>query len=228
MFHVGMTSTARDAAYRRALRTALLASFLAHAALLLGLPAPRQWTKVWNAPHIGFLGPTEVLPELNPQDRPVEDQEQLAAARRAAGAVIDIPVEFVPEPKADELRRPLPRGAGGRDRRTVPVLELTEDWALRTTSAPSSRSREFVILKMVRPEYPEEAIRKGVEGLIKIQAQVDVTGKVTDVRVLSSEVDESCLRETTRAMYLWKFAPYRIEGLAVDFSVIVPFRYRLE
>ena len=75
----------RESAYRRGLAAAFLASLLLHSILLLHFPAPgagawRQWSSP-TAPHIGFAGPEEILPELNPQDSPVDQQEALASAR---------------------------------------------------------------------------------------------------------------------------------------------------
>jgi len=221
----------RESAYRRGLAAAFLASLLLHSILLLHFPAPgagawRQWSSP-TAPHIGFAGPEEILPELNPQDSPADEQEALASARIEAGALVDAPVEYDPDDQEGNAP-PVPRGAGGRDESTVlPVLELNESFSIRSTSAPTSHTQDFVIEKLVRPEYPRIAIAAGVEGTVRIRAIVDVEGKVREVTIDHSEIDRSCEEETVRAMYQWRFRPYRLNGKPSEFTVIVPFRFRL-
>jgi TonB family protein len=219
----------REARYRRRFWICLGVSGFIHGGLLLGVPAPKRWSQPWSVPRIGFAGPELHIGELNPQDFPVEQQEQLASARLRAGALIDERVEIESESQVKErILERIGSGEGGEDRITNPVLELTEDWALRSTSAPTSRRNDFVILDMVRPTYPHIAIVAGIEGLVRVQATVDVNGYVTEVEILDSEVDGTCEEATKSAMRQWRFRPYEINGRRVEFRVIVPFRFRLE
>ncbi|MDM7915993.1 MAG: energy transducer TonB [Candidatus Eisenbacteria bacterium] len=221
----------RESRHRRSFGAAILVSGLLHALLFLVVPAPRLLTGPAEtaAPHIGFEGPEIVLPELNPQEYRVDEQEQVATARLQAGALISQPVEILPESEApEELPRRLASGLQGRSPDTNPVVELGEDWSLRSTSAPTSRSSDFVILKLVRPEYPRLSVSRGVEGVVRVQAAIDAEGNVGEVELLGSEVDRMCEEETIRAMKLWKFRPYERDGRAIPFRVIVPFRFRLE
>lgn len=214
---------------RRRFILAMAVSGLIHAALLLiAAPVPGPWRQ-WSAPHIGFAGPTLVLPELNPQDHPLADQEMVAAARVRAGAIVDSRIEILPDPDAT-IQIPEPKDAGirGRDRTTNPVVELTESWDLRSTSEPSSRSLDFIIERMVRPEYPWTAIAREVEGMVRVQAIVDLHGRVKSVEILTPDADPDLVDATKRAMMRWKFKPYLVKGEPVEFTVLVPFRYRLE
>jgi protein TonB len=91
-----------------------------------------------------------------------------------------------------------------------------------------AKSEKFQTLKIVRPEYPKVAIRAGIEGLVRLEVQVDTTGKVVGVRTAanitaSSEMEEAAIR----AMLRWLFLPYREKNRPVPFTLIVPFRYRL-
>ena len=229
MHGVTASSARRDEKHTRRIGIAIAASLLFHAALLFGLPAPKRWHDARTAPHIGFAGPEIYLGELNPQDFPAEEQEKLASARREAGAMVDERVEVEPvSDEKDRILKQIESGLRGRGRVTNPVLELSEDWSLHSSSAPTSRTNEFTILEMVRPHYPLIAIAAGIEGLVKVQAWVDTDGKVVRVELLDSQIDSTCEDETIRAMYRWRFRPYRIEGEPSEFSVIVPFRFRLE
>jgi TonB family protein len=229
MVTITESALAREPRARRVQVACLIASALAHLSLLLALPAPRTWTQVGHVAHIGPLGPEIYLGKLNPQDHVIEDQEALAARRISGGAFQEEAVRLPSQAEEREaIRRRLEQTQEHqRGEASVPVLELGEDWAIRASSEPSSRSRQFVIHKLVRPEYPVDAILHGIEGLVRVQAWIDTEGAVRSVEILDSEVDASCELETRRAMLLWRFRPYRVGGKPVEFSVIVPFRFRL-
>jgi TonB family protein len=213
---------------RRVQLGCLLLSTALHALLLLGLPAPREWHQPWEASHIGFEGPELLIGEINPQDHPIDEQEALASARAGSGALLEQAVVLpTDEENRAAIMRTLRRGDAGKGEASAPVMELGEDWALRSTSEPSNRSSQFVILTMVRPEYPTGAVQDGIEGLVRVQASINTEGRVVGVTILESEVDAACDEETKRAMGLWRFKPYRIGSVAVPFSVVVPFRFRL-
>ena len=220
--------TRTDAAYRRNLAAAILASLTLHGALFLSIPTKGGWARR-SASHIGFEGPTEILPEINPLQAITEEQERTAAARTLAGAVVDARIEILPDPDAAGPAPPaVSPGLRGRDAEAVPVLELTESWNLRNAGEPTSRSNEFIIESMVRPEYPSIAIELGIEALVRVEAQIDRQGRVVSARVLNADVDELFVDGTLQAMRRWRFRPYRIDGRPVEFTVLVPFRYRLE
>ena len=221
-------SAQREAAWRRNLGAAVIVSAAIHAGIILSLRVEGGWEN-WSAHHIGFEGPTEILPEINPPDYPIEEQERLAAQRTLAGAIVDSRIAVVPEPgEAPVAVQVRPTGRRGRDRVQTPVIELTENFDLRSASEATSRSSEFVIERMVRPEYPRSAIQREAEGIIRVQAQVDPEGRVLSVVILTTNADPDLVESTRSAMTRWKFRPYLVDGRPVEFSVLVPFRFRLE
>jgi TonB family protein len=108
------------------------------------------------------------------------------------------------------------------------VIELGEDFAVVQRSGPIAQSEKFQALKIVRPEYPLSAIRRGIEGLVRLRVEVDAEGSVVEVDAIENTAQDSTLEQAAvEAMGLWKFRPYRLESRAVPFTLIVPFRYRL-
>ena len=63
-----------------------------------------------------------------------------------------------------------------------PAVEFTLDEELSTRSAslPTSRSEDFAILQIVRPDYPEVSLLAEVEGLVTVRALVDPRLQVKD------------------------------------------------
>ena len=91
-----------------------------------------------------------------------------------------------------------------------------------------ARSEKFQILRIVRPDYPRAAIRAGLEGLVRLQVEVDTTGTVVGVSTdLNTGASLEMEQEAIRAMMLWSFKPYQEKNRPVPFTLIVPFRYRL-
>jgi TonB family protein len=79
------------------------------------------------------------------------------------------------------------------------------------------------IIKMVQPTYPEEARKKGIEGIVILEATVDIKGKVQDVKVLKSipALDQAAID----AVKQWVYEPKMIKGkpMPVVFTVTVRF-----
>lgn len=78
-----------------------------------------------------------------------------------------------------------------------------------------------VLVKEVKPEYPESVIEMRVEGIVLAELIVDAAGKVCDARIVSGvipEVDEPILE----AVRQWEFRPAELDGKAVAVSHVVP------
>lgn len=95
-------------------------------------------------------------------------------------------------------------------------------------SAGAARSEKFQTLRIVRPEYPKAAIRAGLEGLVRLEVQVDTAGTVVGVRTEENTTRSQEMEDkATEAMLRWLFKPYRERDKPVPFTLVVPFRYRL-
>ncbi len=78
----------------------------------------------------------------------------------------------------------------------------------------------------VAPAYPDLAVKAHVEGLVIIEATIDVRGRVTDAKVLRGVpmLDEAALE----AVRKWVYTPTLLSGIptAVVMSVTVNFRLK--
>ena len=83
-----------------------------------------------------------------------------------------------------------------------------------------------VVVREVRPEYPEFARRAGVEGTVWIKILVDKQGKPKKAVVVRS--DNELLNESAmQAAMQWLFIPAVMNNGPVTVWVAIPFRFQL-
>ena len=82
------------------------------------------------------------------------------------------------------------------------------------------------LVRYTAPEYPQKAIFDGIAGTVRLAANVDEVGCVTEVRVLLSlpVFDIPCIE----AMQTWRFSPAMRDTVAVAFTVSVPFSFEIQ
>jgi len=111
------------------------------------------------------------------------------------------------------------------------ILSAGVGWSLALAQAPKgapeanvtlsdSSHKKTQIVHMVKPAYPVEAKKKGIEGLVRIDLTVNTKGEVTKATVVSGPEE---LREAAvTAVRQWRYKP-----LDVDFKVTVDVNYQL-
>jgi TonB family protein len=77
------------------------------------------------------------------------------------------------------------------------------------------------IVHMVRPVYPPEAKKKGIEGRVKLNAVVNRQGEVTETEVLSGP--EGLRASAVEAVRQWRYEP-----LGVEFKTTIDVNYQLK
>ncbi len=91
---------------------------------------------------------------------------------------------------------------------------------------PGGEVTEPKILTKVNPVYPEEARKKGLEGLVVCEAIITAEGTVSSLKILKSS-DEAFDQPTIDALMQWTFEPATLHGRPVDVIYILTVRYRL-
>lgn len=149
--------------------------------------------------------PAEVAPSVEPI------REEMPAPGETAGAASGLAA--VSAGVAGGVHFGTPGGVvGGRGDRPIPVGDV---------------ARPPVLVKQVKPTYPPAARRRGVEGLVRLEAVLDAKGRIEDpIRVLESipALDDAAIR----ALRDWRFAPARDHGgETVRVILEVPIRFVL-
>ncbi len=213
----------RDKGYRSRVLVGLALSIVAHIVAILIIAPFRDRIPIVR--NIGYRGPTHILPEISVVRDIGPDERELQVARGAGGqnvfrvVLITITDWDVPEGETE----------------TSEVGDETDDIAedgldlLRELemALPQPRSQEMVVTHLVKPRYPVSSKAAGVEGVVVFRLHVTKMGEVANAWLLSSEVDRACEQSARRAIYRWRYSPYRVDGEAVDFLGDQPIRFRL-
>lgn len=174
----------------------------------------------------------EISPAESPQPRDILISKMTMPAHNLASEPQDPPEITVsagnePAPAAMQLNGDAggtTRGllsAAGPEPPPPPPSALTPENSV-TPSAPLTPAR---LLSSVQPIYPSLAKQAHIEGNVTIEAQIDTSGRVAGMKVLSGP---HVLREAaTSAVAKWKFQPAQLGDRPTPISVILTVRFLL-
>lgn len=163
------------------------------------------------AERFGYEGPTQYVREI--RVRLTNEGVGSVSAHRLLGSV-----ERRPDRPLGEEGTPVPprvrRGGGQGGRSEFPgTADESSVGSLRgrRLNLPTVQSEQLIIVDLVKPEYPEVAIRQGLEGRVELLALVDTRGRVEDIEIVKSGgplLDEAAAKAVRRC----RFLPYRVNG----------------
>jgi len=80
-------------------------------------------------------------------------------------------------------------------------------------------------IRMDKPQYPQEAFVKKIEGTVEVQILIDVSGKVTNACIVQSVPHLN--RAALEAVYQWRFSPAIKNGSPVATIARAPVIFRI-
>jgi TonB family protein len=86
---------------------------------------------------------------------------------------------------------------------------------------------EAQLTRRVAPDYPDSAMRKGIQGYVDVQFTITAQGNVTNVAVVSSDPGEVFNRAATDAVRRWRYDPRVVDGQPVDSQSQVRLQFKL-
>jgi TonB family protein len=201
--------------------TSLLLS--AMCGLVVGLRHSPLRSRLPKVVRFGYEGPTQYVQRIT--------LEQLVGSTETA-PYGPLPVRIVSQRGGRTRTRQADRGDVVPARRGAPGpgdsdAELTMRAVRRHSNVPLVQSEELVIESLVRPIYPEEAIRRNVEGRVQIQALVDTSGTVVEVQLLASTGEELLERAAETAVWQCRFKPFEMEGIVQPVYALFRFNFRI-
>jgi TonB family protein len=196
-------------------------------AFLLVPASMRHETSERTAARFALPGPTQ-YGEIRVKLVPLGDAGGIGP-HRLMGAVKDpSDLEFKGKVVAASHRASPRRdkGEGGES-----IVTSTEGDALQRLRElhgylPTAQTSDVAARVIAKPEYPEEARVKGIEGLVVVVALVNESGNVEDV-ALETSVDPLLDQAAMRAAYRTSFYPYLLDGVAQAVFVRMPYRFEL-
>jgi TonB family protein len=82
------------------------------------------------------------------------------------------------------------------------------------------------LLSEVKPDYPEDARRRGVEGAVDLEIVVRRDGSVGDIKILKG-LSADLNNRAVQAVRQWRFSPARRLGAPVDVIVEVSVEFKM-
>ena len=127
-------------------------------------------------------------------------------------------------------------------RRTPPITrQMTSSIPVKTTTRTTTQTTQPVGTGVVReaaplyksnppnppPEYPRMARRRGLEGIVTLEAHIGINGRVEELRLFASSGHTILDKAALKAVRAWRFSPGTIGGKAQSMWVQVPVRFTL-
>ena len=83
-------------------------------------------------------------------------------------------------------------------------------------------------LAKIPPLYPMRAMRRGIEGWVKVRFRVNTQGRVEQATILESDPENVFDQSVINCISQWKFKPGTVEGIPVDTLAETTIRFELE
>ena len=224
---------------RRHHRRTVVVSVALHAAALVAIVVA-QLGAAFDGPDVNRRLDLFVMPASPPSPPTVETPPEaprpaVAVNPDAAPVMANDVVLEAPPPRPAVARGPVPPGAlvvsSGRGGAGGPVTASRDAVALQDAPRPAAPIRPGGDVEpptrttYVEPTYPEIARASRTEGTVILEATIDETGAVRDVRVLRSIalLDRAALD----AVRQWRYTPTRLNGRAVPVLIVVTVTFTL-
>lgn len=213
-----------DRKLRRRLIVLVPVSLLALILLVFTLDRSRVVERIFT---VGYEGPERFIPEITIIEESGIESEVTAEARDAMMAR-DVLIES--EPLVDREETGETPSEEIREEGENPQLGFSETENLfRTypTRASVPYREDYVIIKMVQPDYPLDAMERGLEGYVLVEAYVKANGRVDGVWVRSAYGDVSFESSAVEAVEQFIFKPATEMGEPIPFWVSFLIRFEL-
>jgi len=176
---------------------------------------------------VGFRGPMKIVPEIEIVDETgLEDVSDRKKKRTMIAQ--NVKIEGEKSPEEEKGKKPSsPEKKSGKN--NLKGSSTTDDLYRSYPSRAVVPYREdYVILKMVKPQYPPDALELGLEGYVLVELYVDETGEVAGAWVRSSYGPLSFEKSALEAVRRFRFQPVREDGKPVPFWVSFLIKFRLK
>ena len=74
---------------------------------------------------------------------------------------------------------------------------------------------DVIPIVRIEPQFPREALLKGIDGWVEIEFTIEPDGSVSDPKVVDAQPPRIFNRNALRAIYKWKFKPRIVDGRPV-------------
>ena len=172
-------------------------------------------------PHLSQF---EIPPEEPEKPDKVEELDEQPETVVAPPSLQDVPTVVPVNAFTTPITPPPPPGLP-RDNNavTIPVIKAGANFGknIKDLFNPADLDQQVQIRVPVKPTYPTDLKRQGINGEVLVEFIVDSNGNVTDARIIRSSHREF-EAPTLAAIVKWKFRPGKKGGKAVASRAQMP------
>ncbi len=173
-----------------------------------------------------------IKPQPIQQVQPVSTQQAVVRPTHTYRQTTPQTVRSQPVQHTPVVRRaPITRQVVSSTRTNTAQRTVQRAQPQRRATAPASTTavREAAPLYKTNPppQYPRLARRRGLEGVVTLEAQIDSNGKVIDLQIFTSSGHKVLDKAALKSVWRWQFSPGTVGGRAQSMWVKVPVRFKL-
>ena len=101
-------------------------------------------------------------------------------------------------------------------------LSLPKDGVIAAPPVNTAATSDAVVQSSPAPRYPQDALRRGLGGTVKVRASIAADGSVADVALAEGSGNRDLDRAALEAVRRWRFKPATRNGQPVASEVSVP------
>jgi len=213
-----------DRGMRRRLMIITPLVILAHLIALVTLTRVAIFPEAIN---LGYEGPAKFEPEISIVDNRTTESK-VPSRRQSVMIVQNVMIEGEDKPARARGNEPV-RKPAEKPREQEILLEVPGEYAFRAypSRAAVPYRQDYVILKMVKPDYPPDALANTEEGYVLVEAYINTEGRVGEAYVRSSYGSRSFEDVSVNAVKQFLFRPVREKGRPVSFWASFFVRFQL-
>ncbi len=199
-------------------------SVIALLVILLSLERSQIVERIFT---VGYEGPPRFVPTITiVEEKGIESEVTLPERHRMVAQKIVLENE---EPEEENAKKKI---SDTQENLEEPVLDDQigkSDRRSYKTRAEVPYREDYVILKMVKPDYPPEAIEQGLEGYVIVELYIGADGTVAEAWVRSAYGDESFEIASLKAVRRFLFKPITENGSPIPFwvSFLITFKQQI-
>lgn len=91
--------------------------------------------------------------------------------------------------------------------------------SVRAESTPVPVSQQLL--------YPAWAKKAGIEGVVRLQVDIDPQGQVTDIRLENDDAHPALREAAITSVRQWRFTPQTQDGEVIPATLSIPIRFQL-
>jgi protein TonB len=84
------------------------------------------------------------------------------------------------------------------------------------------------LTRRVAPDYPQAAVRQGIEGFAEVRFTVTAKGTVSDVSIVESTPPDIFDRAAIDAVRRWRYEPRTVDGQPTETQLQVKLQFKLD